>query len=487
MKRAATTARRFVLFIHRWMGTAFSLVFFTWFVSGVVLMYCPFPSVTEGDRWVRAIPLGPEQIRITPGEALQAISGARSPSEIRINVLDGRAVYRIDYGGKSRLVFADDGQPLEGVTYAMALRIGARWSRLPAERVEFERLLTEADQWTVSQGRDRFPAWKFGWPDGEEVYVAQSTGEVIQYTTRYSRLGAYFGAIPHWFYFASLRRHAEGWSRTIISLAALGLTTAVLGLAGGIWIYAICRRVPYLGIKRWHVVLGLVFGTVTSTWVLSGLLSMGPFSWLRGHSSVDLDSALRSKGVDVARFAAKSPREALAEAGRDLQVKELAFDTFDGEAVYLATESARKSRIVPMNEDPVAGFDVARIAAAVARAVAPARLLEARMVTRYEPYYVDRHNTLPLPVLCVRVDDTIQSQAYIDFRTGRVIQSYGTAERVQRWLYHGLHSLDVPWLYAHRPLWDAIVVTLMLGGASLSVTSLALACRMVMRVLRACY
>jgi hypothetical protein len=97
---------------------------------------------------------------------------------------------------------------------------------------------------------------------------------------------------------------------------------------------------------------------------------------------------------------------------------------------------------------------------------------------------VYRQKSLPLPVLCVRVDDAIQSRAYIDFRTGRVIQSYGTRGRVQRWLYHGLHSLDLPWLYAHRPMWDVIVVTLMLGGAILSVTSLPLAWQKMMRTLR---
>ena len=461
-----------------------SLVFFTWFVSGIVLMYCPFPSVTDGDRWARAASLDPAQVRITPDQALQAMAGGGDPSQVRLDVLDGRPVYHIAFGGNGRMVFADDGHLLPAVTQAMALRTGARWSRLAPQRVAFERLLREADQWTVNLDRDCFPAWKFGWPDGQEVYVAQSSGEVIQYTTRRSRLGAYFGAIPHWFYFASLRRHAKAWSRTVIWVAGLGLTTAVLGLAGGIWIYAICRRVPYRGIKYWHVVLGLGFGTVATTWVFSGLLSVEPFAWLHDQGSADLDTALHGKGIHVARFVAKLPQEALAEAGHDLQVKELEFDFFDGEAVYLATESARKSRVVPMHEGPLAGFDAARIAAAVVRAAAPARLLEARIVTRYEPYYVDRQKSLPLPVLCVRVDDAIQSRAYIDFRTGRVIQSYGTRGRVRRWLYHGLHSLDLPWLYTHRPMWDVIVVTLMLGGAILSVTSLPLAWQMVMRTLR---
>jgi hypothetical protein len=46
---------------------------------------------------------------------------------------------------------------------------------------------------------------------------------------------------------------------------------------------------------------------------------------------------------------------------------------------------------------------------------------------------------------------------------------------MNRWLYHGLHSLDFPWLYKHRPIWDVIVITFMLGGTALSVTSVMLA------------
>lgn len=476
-------ARRIVLFVHRWMGAVFSLVFLTWFVSGMVLMYCPFPHVTDSDQWAHAVPIDPSQVRITPDQALQRIGVTGIPSQIRINVLDGRPAYRIAYGTHSRLVFADDGECLAGVTQVMALRAGAHWTGLPGDIISFARLLTEADQWTANLSHDSFPVWKFGWPDGDEVYVAQTTGEVIQYTTRRSRFGAYFGAIPHWFYFAALRRHVEGWTRTIISLAALGMTTAVLGLAGGIWVYSVFRRVPYLGIKRWHVVLGLVFGTVTTTWVFSGLLSMGAISWLDDPAGHDWGAAPR--GVNVTRFAAKSPQQALIAAGRDLRVKELEFSSFDGEAIYLATESASKSRIVPMDADPQAGFDVHRIAAAVARSASPARLLEARTVTRYEPYYVDRNKSLPLPVVCVRLDDAIHSLTYINVRTGRVVQRYGTRGRAQRWLYHGLHSIDLPWLYAHRPLWDALVLGLLLGGSSLSMTSLPLAWRLVRRTLRA--
>jgi hypothetical protein len=55
-----------------------------------------------------------------------------------------------------------------------------------------------------------------------EVYVSQPTGEAVQDTTRRSRLGAYFGAIPHWIYFRQLRSNASLWTRVVIWLSGTG-------------------------------------------------------------------------------------------------------------------------------------------------------------------------------------------------------------------------------------------------------------------------
>ena len=77
----------------------------------------------------------------------------------------------------------------------------------------------------------------------------------------------------------------------------------------------------------------------------------------------------------------------------------------------------------------------------------------------------------------VRLDDPARTHYYIDATTARVVGSYSSRDWVTRWAYHGLHSLDFPWLYNHRPLWDIVVITFMLGGAALSVTSVILAWR----------
>jgi len=72
---------------------------------------------------------------------------------------------------------------------------------------------------------------------------------------------------------------------------------------------------------------------------------------------------------------------------------------------------------------------------------------------------------------------------YVDPKTARVVQTYNPGNWITRWLYNGLHSLNFPWLYNYRPLWDFVVITLMLGGTALCVTSLVLAWRVLGRKL----
>ena len=39
----------------------------------------------------------------------------------------------------------------------------------------------------------------------------------------------------------------------------------------------VATSIPYRGQKRWHMVLGLIFGLGAVTWAFSGMLSMDPF------------------------------------------------------------------------------------------------------------------------------------------------------------------------------------------------------------------
>jgi len=172
-------------------------------------------------------------------------------------------------------------------------------------------------------------------------------------------------------------------------------------------------------------------------------------------------------------FAAKSPAEALRQLGT-LQVKELEFTQFAGEPVYLASLNGTSTSIVPVAGEPLVGIGEERIKDVVRKAVKPGELAELRVMDEYDRYYIDRHGRKPLPVVLARLNDAENTRYYIDPKTGRVAGNYSARSFSSRWLYHGLHSLDFPWLYKYRPLWDIVVISLMLGGTALCVTSLIL-------------
>jgi hypothetical protein len=207
------------------------------------------------------------------------------------------------------------------------------------------------------------------------------------------------------------------------------------------------------------------------------MLSMDPVPSMTSRPRVDIEHALRTR-PPLTAFAAKDPRDALAQLA-GLRVKQLELAMVAGEPVYLATAGRRETRIVPVAGSPRAEFDRERILRVVNTASQPHGLAESRLLDRYDAYYLDRHRDRPLPVILARLSDDEHTRYYIDPKTALVVGSYSSRNWTSRWLYHGLHSLDFPWLYEHRPLWDVVVIAFMLGGTALCVTSLLLAWRVI--------
>jgi PepSY-associated TM region len=489
MLRAGIGFRRFAILTHRWLGVALCLLFAMWFVSGIVLMYCDYPTVGQQERLARAAPLDHSRVRLSPAEAYTRLNAVEKPTGCRLLMFDGRPAYRFEFGRDTLLVYADDGRLQDEFPADLTLRTAAAWTRQPAALARFYGPITREDQWTVSgEFRDLRPLMKYTWPDGEEVYVSTVNGEVVQYTTQASRLGAWFGAIPHWLYFTPLRRKGAIWNRMVVWSSGIGSVASLFGLVVGLLLYSPRRMryrfprgrssIPYEGQKRWHTILGLLFGLVACTWVFSGMLSMDPFGWDDGPDDSHLARALRGP-VEVGAFTGKDPGEALKEGGAGTRELELAM--FAGQPVYLAHQSQGHSLVIPVN-GPASGpsrpfFDAKRIAGLLAQAVRPYELAQVRVVNHYESYYVDRHHRKPLPVLAVQLNDPEDSLFYIDLRTARVVASYARLSRWNRWLYHGLHSFDLPWLYRNRPTWDLVVLSLMLGGTAVSITSVVIGWR----------
>src|SRR6267142_1874492 len=110
MQRFLVRVGKFTLFCHRWLGVALCVLFLMWFLSGIVMMYWDFPSVTAQDRLNRSPSLEASAIRLSPAEAYARLNTAQPPAGIRLNVFDGRPVYRFRSGRGEKVVYADTGE-----------------------------------------------------------------------------------------------------------------------------------------------------------------------------------------------------------------------------------------------------------------------------------------------------------------------------------------------------------------------------------------
>lgn len=101
-------------------------------------------------------------------------------------------------------------------------------------------------------------------------------------------------------------------------------------------------------------------------------------------------------------------------------------------------------------------------------------------LNEYDSYYYNQDGLRSLPVLRVRYADTQSTWLYLDPQHGTTSKQDRT-NRLNRWLYHGFLSLDFPFLYYKRPLWDIVVVFFSIGGIVLSATTLVPAWRRLVR------
>ena len=498
--------KRSLIFIHRWLGITLCVVFLLWFPSGIGMMYWSYPDVSRDDRLERSPALDASTIKLSPAEALKVLGAEDDPGAIRLNTFDGRPAYRVGGFGGQSIVYADTGEEQLAVSMETVHRAAAAWTGQRAETATVEEM-TDVDQCTVqTRLRDLQPLYKFSFPDGQQVYISANTGEVEQYTTTGSRWGAYVGAIPHWLYFTPLRKHGAQWSRIVIWSSGIGTGAAILGIVVGVWMYSPSKKyrnagaptsIPYRGQKRWHTIFGLVFGLGAATWAFSGMLSMDPFPRrtnrpVGGGEQIgrgvtadpdDIRAALRGE-MSLAAFEHKHPKDALAQLA-GLTVKELQLSSFMGAPGYLATLADGTTRIVPVAGEAIDGFTPERVTEVVKKAAGEHGIAEIATIDQYDMYYLDRRRERPLPVVRARLNDAQNTRLYIDPKTARLVATYNSSNWMSRWLYHGLHSLDFPWLYNYRPLWDIVVITFMVGGTALCVTSLVLAWRVLGRKVRA--
>ena len=527
--------RRALVLLHRWLGITGNLLFVVWFASALVMMYARMPALEPGDRLNRLPPLDLEAVRVAPARAAAAagLDAGGEALQIRLGMAGDRPIYRFRTAGGWTAVYADTGGPMLQLLERDATAVAAQFARPPASpappvQLDYDRLLLAPDQWTL-QLPSVFPLHRIR-VGSDVLYVSDRTAEVVMETTAASRFWGNAGAVLHWLYFTPLRSHSTLWYQLVVWASAAGCVLTLSGLAVGVIRHARRKRSPYTGIMRWHHYSGLIFGAAAFTWVLSGALSMDPFGWHAGRTTsqgqhaavagggVSLDdfdpgsvrSALRSisdsfaaREVELLGFQGEplllawrppgAPDGAGSDAGRDTRVTRSSASagaryraSYGGSpSEFLGTVQPAEHRLVGLGSGDTRRFDRHELQAAAAAAMPGSSVVDMAELREYDAYYEDRrYRRRALPVLRVRFDDPDATWLYLDPALGRIVHSENRRSRIDRWLYRGLHRLDFPGFYHRRPLWDIVVIVLLLGGLFSSASSLAPAARRLRRATR---
>ena len=459
--------------VHRAAGSACALLLAVWFASGAVMTFSDFPRFTEQERLAHAPALPRAAAVALPPRALAELASVlEGGGRLRLAMQEGLPVWLYTNPRGERVsIHSAPPWTVRPLDAARARREAERRMGMVAAQVE---LVADPDQWTVALDTAVFPLLRvrFADPQQTEVYFSARSGELLQASTRRERAMAWVGAIPHWVYPTLLRQERALWRYTVLALSTVGLLVTLSGMVVGVHVHRATRkrrapRDPYL---RWHQLLGICFGLLATTWLASGALSLSPFQWAGARAP----SARERRALHgVLQRAEVSPAEALARCQEQLEVRELELVAFASKPFAICAGASGESQLVDLTRrgEPLRAHVSESLLASIAQRLSeqPGRFA-VETARSYDDYHYPTHSSpdAALPYTRIAINDELATVYYVDPARLRLLRKHTRLTRLERWLYHGLHSLDFPSLYARRPLWRTLVIAAMCVGFTLS-------------------
>jgi hypothetical protein len=309
--------------------------------------------------------------------------------------------------------------------------------------------------------------------------VSAVSGKIVQATTLHQRIGNWFGSVPHWLYFAKLRRNTRLWSEVVDWLSLAGCFLTVIGLYIGVRQFLrrpAGRWSGYRGMLLWHHIPGLLFGILLLTWVASGLLSMNPWGFL--DSDGEAQQILQPVPVSGAQV-----RAALQWLPRLPQSSQLVAMESAGvlDSLYLIGTTRGGERL-RFNSDgqpaPVDGTQWARIS----RLISPGGVSASELLPHGDAYVYAAPGQETQAVYRIISEDAQHVRYYFDPATAQLSAVFDGNARWYRWLQQGLHNLDFSSALRTRPGWDILMLVLLTGATTISLTGVYIGARHLWRL-----
>lgn len=458
------------------------MLFLVWFLSGFVMMYKSFPFLDKKGKIQSKELTSLTNKKIVSPSSVFELDTIETIHKLRVNSILNNIVYHIETGsGKLVSRYAKNGE-LVKLTKKKALGIAQNATNLKSTAQVT--ILKEVDQWIPRPKYIKhLPVYKVKFNNQEHtwVHISSLTGEVLNITTYNDRFWAWLGAIPHWIYFKDIRIHSYFWQQLILWLAGLGLLMTLTGIVTGLIRY---KKKPKAKFKRFknkwynlHYYFGLGFGLFICTWVFSGFMSMTPFNWVPSSSlNAKEKKVWQGQNFNLKSITSKN-WDTLKKIASKSNFKEIHFSLFNNNIF-----------IEKFNEDTVENHCITnsnykvsnnQYASKINEFHPQEKVTKLLVLDAYDSYYYDRKNIKTLPV--VKIITNQDTYYYINPKTNRVLLKSAPKNRAERWLYHGLHSLDFSFLTKNRPLWDIVLIFLLIGGTVTCITATGLGIKFIKR------
>ena len=184
---------RLFIHLHRILGLLLCILCFSWFISGIVMIYHFFPWVSQEDRFTRAEILDTNNLPAIQDVLLRF--PAKTPTRgLSLNNPYGDPVFSIGGGRQSIELYADTNVVPPVINYALCESRAKRWcADRKISRVD---TLHALDQWIpFAQYKREFPIYKFYFdgPEKYQLYVSSRTANILQFTNSDNRFWAWCG------------------------------------------------------------------------------------------------------------------------------------------------------------------------------------------------------------------------------------------------------------------------------------------------------
>ncbi len=466
------SVQRTLILAHRYLGIAVGLVVVLWCLSGFVMMYVQYPSVTKKLSLQGSSPIALDKCCNTENIGrLNLVDVHR----FRIEMMAGDPVVRISGSNRQNpIINLTSGELFSSTSEQLARQVAEDFKKNIDLNGNIDQLnRVDKDQWTVTNFYNRHrPLYQFHLDDdaGTQFYISQSTGEVVQFSTVNQRFWSWVGPITHWLYPTFLRQHNSLWAQVVIGLTIASIFLTVFGVYIGFRQFFKRRGKAdlYRGWMLWHHYIGLLFGLFVLMWVTSGLFSMNPWNMVEFSAGQKQGQALQGLPLsdrDVSQFINRLtpqnlPPNSVRLEGYSLRgklfvlayEKDGSYQRYDGETLQATTIGKEEwSQLI--------------------NTLAPAQEIQnTEMIYEDDAYYYSHHNPRQFPVQRVILNNKDQTRFYLNSTSGELAAAYDQQQRVYRWIFNGLHRGDFSGVARSRPFWDIWMWVLLLGVSAGAVT-----------------